>query len=672
MNDAQPFEQLPSMDPMTPGPALEQEQAQVVELDRAQMLKEAHAWGMDFIKRSRSWREASYEKQWLRWARNADSNYDPELAKKKEPWQSKVVWPMTATHREHAMADQFKTEVGPRPPFDVKAMEGIVPPEELAPGADQSKNIKDLVLRERAKAEYELERNKQLDDKSRYGSGFMQAYFETNIQDRLTQEPVFEEVQMPWRDGGASMMRSMSGQAQITGYQPVVKPTVIYRGIRLRHISIWDVYPDPQALAVEGHAIGIRYRTTYEKILDGAKPNPEDGSPGWVLPEAVEALKAVPSEETTPSDRQSIQADRQIAEGKIERPDYGREFECFEIQARLPKKWVLINGEAIDDPEALMPARLRVHAATIISIYPSESYDGEPDIYKDDYMPVAGQFYGMGVPEMLKDCQDVATETVCQRLDAGAISLKKVFAVIEKGIVDSKDFNQISNGGVIRFKAKDGLTNIDQLFKAIDLGTIDRGAFIEPQEWERAGEARTSITKTTQGIEDNSDTTLGAQKIQQQVTGGMMAYLGMLSEFGFQRKIFNAILKLIYQNYQPQDYALALGPQRAATVMPISPEQFALAYNYMPLGIFEMENKGARNAGIAAWVQLFGMYPWANTLGAAKEQLRTMDIAEQKLILPEADAIQIMQKSDEMANQKAEQMVAERDAVKPKAGGPPK
>ena len=670
MNDGEYIQTNPveAQEPMPDMESPAEEAAEVITIDRSQMLAEALAWGKDFIKRSRSWRESSFEANWRRWARNSDSNYDPALADKKEPWQSRVVWPMTAAHRENAMAEQFKTEVGPRPPFDVKAREGIVPPPEVAPGADQSKNIKDLVAREREKSCYEIVRNAQLDDKSRYGSGFVQLYFETDIQDRLTQEPILEDIQAPWVDGGASIARSIGGQRNIVGYKPVVKPQVIYRGCRFRHISIWDVYPDPQALTVEGHPIGIRYRTTYESILEGAKPQ-EDGRPGWAIPEAVEALRSVPSMESIAQDKQEISADRGVAEGKIERPDYAREFECYEVQARLPKKWVLINGEDIDDPEALMPAKLRFHDTTVISIYPSESYDGEPDIYKDDYMPVAGQFYGMGVPEMLKDCQDVATETICQRLDAGAISLKKVFAVIEKGIVDPKDFNNISNGGVLRFKAKDGLTSLDQLFKAVDMGSIDRGAFIEPQEWERIGEARTSITKTTQGVEDNSSTTLGAQQIQQQVTGGKMAYLGMLSEFGFQRKIFNGYLKLIYQNYTPEDYAMALGQERAMTVTPVSPEQFAMAYHYTPLGVFEMEKKGSRQAGLANWAGQFAQYPWANIVENAREQARALDIEPERLILPEADAIQITTKAEMIAQGMAQQMAAQ--AMPPK-GGPPK
>lgn len=658
-----PYEQIPSFDPVVP-PEQPQEEpaAPAIVLDRAAMLAEAHAWGKNFIKRSSEWRRSSFETQWLRWARNSECNYDPELAKKKESWQSKVVWPLTASHRENAQAQLYKTEIGPRPPFEVKAIDGIVPPEEIAPGADQSKNIQDLVLRERAKSEYETERNFQIDDKTKYGSGFSQAYFETDYQDRLVQEPIYEPLQMPWSDGGASLARSVTGQRRVIGYKPVVKQQVIYRGIRFRWISIWDVFPDPQALKIPGHPIGIRYKTTYEKIVEGANPQP-DGSPGWVLPEAVEALKSVPSQENTPTDKQQLQAERQIAQAKIERTDYARELECYEIQARLPKKWVLINGEDIDNPEALIPARLRIHDTCVISILPSDSYDGEPDIYKDDYMPVAGQFYGMGVPEMTKDPQDVATETSCQRLDAGAIANKKCFAVVMKAVVDPKDFEGISNGGVIRLKANDGLTNIDQLFKSIDLGAVDRAAFIEPQEWERAAQERTSVTQTSLGTEDNTDTTLGAQKIQRGVTGDKLAYLGMLSEFGFQKQIFNAYLKLIYANYGPEDYAMALGPQRAATVTPMSPEQFALSYQYMPLGVFEMENKPMRAAQISNWVKTYGQAPWADVLGAAKEELRTMNIAEDKLILPEAAATQILFKADQMAAQKAQAIVQERDVA---------
>ncbi len=639
---------------------IEQPETQV--LDRAQMLGELHTWCKEFVQKSKTWRQQSYESDWLKWQRAARSIYDPALAKKKEPWQSRAVWPVTASHRENAMAQLFKTEMGPKPALDVKARKGAVP--ENIPGADQSQNIKDLVIREREKSEYETGRNGVLDDKTTYGSGFAQVFFETKVEDRLVQEPILEEIS-PFDLG--SVGRALSGQRQVIGYRPVVRPQVIYRGVRFRPISIWDVFPDPQSLKIEGHPIAVRYMTTYGDVIKGVQE-------GYYLPESVEQLKGVASEEVTPDDKQESKSQLGIAETRVERPSYGRLLECYEVQARLPKKWVLINGEEIDDPEALIPAKVRFHEQCVISVELNDSYDGEPNIYKDDYMPVAGQLYGVGIPEMLAHVQDVTNESINQRLDAAVVSLLNVYAVIEKSVVDPKDFS-LGPGSVIRFKSRDGLTNIDQLFKKIDMGTIDRAAFIEPQEWERAAQERTSITQTSLGTEDNTDTTLGAQKIQQGVTGAKLAYIGMLSEYGFQRQIFRAYWKLIYQNYQPEDYVKAIGMERAATMVPMTPEQVETDYAYFPLGIYEAENKAMRQARMSQWDQQFGMMPWANRLEVAKSELQSMDEDPDRFILPEAQAMQIMDKAQGMAQGMVQQEMAMRDkqeAMEPKPKGPTK
>jgi len=642
---------------MTPVPPAENPIMEPIEapdmqvLSRDQMLSELHTWCKEFVQKSKQWRQTSYEADWLKWQRAARSLYDPALAKKKEPWQSRAVWPVTASHRENAMAQLFKTEIGPRPPLDVKARKGVVPQE--IPGADQSQNIKDLVIREREKSGYELARNGVLDDKTTYGSGFAQVFFETKVEDRLVQEPILEEIN-PFDLG--SVQRALSGQRQVIGYKPVVKPQVIYRGVRFRDLSIWDVFPDPQSLQIKGHPIAIRYYITYGEIVDGAKPTP-DGKPGYVLPEAVEKLRSVASEETTPADKQQEKAQLGIADTRVERPSYGRLLECYEVQARLPKKWVLINGEEIDDPEALMPAKIRIHEQCVIAVEMNDSYDGEPNIYKDDYMPAKGQFYGVGIPEMLKDVQDVTNESINQRLDSAAVSLLNVYAVIEKSVIDPKDFT-LGPGSAIRLKAIDGITQVEHLLRKIDMGSIDRAAFIEPQEWERAAQERTSITQTSLGTEDNTDTTLGAQKIQQGVTGAKLAYIGMLSEYGFQKEIFNAYWKLIYQNYQPEDYAKALGPERAATIVPMSPEQIESDYQYFSLGIFEAENKALRQARMAQWDQQFGAAPWANRVEVAKSELQSMDEDPERFIIQEAEAVQIMQKAQEMAQGMAQQQMA--------------
>lgn len=628
---------------------------QEVVLSRDAMLGELLDWCNRFITESSNWRRSSFESQWQRWQRAADAIYDPELASKKEKWQAKFVVPISASHRENAQAQLFKTEIGPNPPLEFvhrtqkprAAIPGMPPP------VNQGELIRDCVLWEREKARYAIERNKVLEDKTTYGDGFCRARFETRIEDREVEVPDFEE---PSVFNPPSIIRSMMGQPLQIGSHKEIKPTVVYRGLVIEHISIWDIFPDPKALKIKGNAIAHRYNQTYGEIVRGVEE-------GYYIPECLEPLRDLPSEDVTPTDKRMVESDRQISESSISRTKYQSNRICFELQARLPAKWVYLDGQPMTDPEKLVPARVRFHQNSVISVQLQDTYDGEPDIYQDKYMPVAGQFYSRGIPEMLKDVQMIATETVCQRLDAGSIMLDPMFAIFSKFVEDPKDLEQSRAGGFVRLKVPVGsnIEDVGKVFARIDKGNIDRAAFVEPQEWERYGQQRTSITETQLGTEDNRDTTLGAQQIQQGVTGTKLTYLGMLSEYGFQEELTHAIVALIYKNYGPEDYMMALGPEKASQMEVMTPEQVALNFRIVPKGIFEMEKKGQRQAQIAALTQQFGMAPWFNVLGAAKAQIAAVDQDESIFILPEADAIQITTKAQQMAQGMAQQLVDQRD-----------
>ena len=638
------------------------EQAAEIVLDRDTMLAELLEWASNFVDKSSEWRKSSFEDAWRKWSRNADSIYDPEISAKKEGWQSRAVWPITASHLENAQAALFKTEMGPNPPLEYKSRTQSVPPQMpgMPPVVDQGELIRDLVLWEREKAQYPTGRNSVLEDKVKFGSGFARLRFETKTEPRKVKVPQYAPLDPNDQMG---MMAAMQGQRQVIGYVDEIQETVVYRGCRFEHISIWDIFPDPKALQIKGHPIAHRYNTTFGEVSEGVEL-------GYYLPECLEKLKGRESDEETPEDKQPVENDREITPGKITRPEYGKNIECFQIEARLPKKWVLINGEPIDDPERLIPAVVRVKkGVAVISTAPSESYDGEPMIYKDDYFPVAGQFYGRGIPEMLKDVHLVATETINQRLDSGSISLMQKFVVMEKFLVDPKDIEEDRRAIRLRVPSGSNIDDVRKVFSRVDMGAPDRSSFVEPQEWERIGEARTSITKTTQGIEDNQNTTLGAQQIQQGVTGGKMAYLGMLSEYDFQAKVSHGIWALIYQNYNPEDYAMALGPEKAQQLQLMSPDQVAQNFRMVPKGIFESENKAKRQAQIGALTQQFGPFPWFNMVGAAKAQIASVDEDESVFILPEADAMQIVGKAQEMASQQVAQMAEQAGPQKP--GGPP-
>lgn len=269
-------------------------------------------------------------------------------------------------------------------------------------------------------------------------------------------------------------------------------------------------------------------------------------------------------------------------------------------------------------------------------------------------MPISGSFYGRGIPEMLKDVQLVSSETINQRLDSGSIGLMQKFAVIEKALVDPKDLEE--NRNVVRLKQPTGIniTDVNQVFTRIDMGAPDRTSFVEPQEWERIAQERTSINRQTLGTAGqvkDANQTLGGQQLLLQATGDKMAFLGMLSEYDFQYEVTRAYWKLIYANYTLDDVSIAIGPERAQSFQFMSPEEVENAYQYYVMGIFTMENKAQRQARLAAIDAQFGAMPYFNRLEILKAELISADEDPNKFIVGEADAIQIQMKAEQMAQQ---------------------
>jgi hypothetical protein len=281
-----------------------------------------------------------------------------------------------------------------------------------------------------------------------------------------------------------------------------------------------------------------------------------------------------------------------------------------------------------------------------------------------DYWHVNGRFYGRGIPEMLINPQSVINEVVNQRLDEGAQSLNKRFAVVEKAFVDPKDITEGGPGIHVRInqKALGPNGDVKQVISEIGQTPMDRGAgFAEVLEWERQAQERSSanrVTLGTSGLSGDVNKTLGGQELLKQQAGEKFAYIAMVQEFTFQYELFRSYWKLIYANINQEDIVLALGQERAAKFILLPPEEVERDYVFEPQGLFEMENKGIYQARIAALQQQFGMFPWFNHLAAFDQEARSANLDPDSLKFPESEAINIMGQAQMMAKQIASQMLA--------------
>ena len=594
------------------------------------------SWCQNFITKSKTWRGTSYENKWRLYQNNCDSIMDEDIVKNKEPWQSKAFVPMTASHKETIQAHIFKVIAGVQPPL------AIEPRYDLGE-LDQSKNIQDIIVRELDKSKWAIEFNSVLDDAETFGSGFIRLHFETTKARRKLRKAI-QEGFSDNVDGINPMglvgyaMRAAQGQLRTVGYEDNEEDVVTYRGLRVKYCSIWDIFPDPKAVQIPGSTIGYRFSITYGDIVAGAKK-------GYYLQDAADKLRGVKATERYPQGKATIQADREVADSSIDKTDYGVVHESFELFGKFPRKWIcVINGEQPEDPEELVAARVLFHPNALIAVEMSDEYDQEPPLLKMDYIPVNGEFYGHGIPYMLKDLQAITNEVVNQRLDSGSILLNRSFGVIEEALSNPKQDLKQKPGQFIRFKANK-LINGDIRTGLMELSMNDtpvRAGFGEVNEAERWAQERTSanrVTLGTQGQVRDANQTLGGQNILKESAGEKFSYVGLLMELGFQQTFFHQVWKIAYKNLTPEDVEDAIGPERAQGFILISPEEILRDYTYKPLGVFTMDNKFKRQTALQAIREQFKGAPWVDDEAFFKKICQLADEDPESFTLDESQIL---------------------------------
>lgn len=586
------------------------------EVTRTSMLGELLAWCNDFVDKSRTWRRQSWEDKWLNYQRDADAIYDPIIADSKQKWQSKAFIPLIPSHRESLKAQLFKTMVGGRPVIEVKTRTNV--------RNDQSLNIRDLILREIEKSRFEAKFDAVVDDASTYGSGFCRIRHETTTADRKMRVPVQGEID-PAIAQALAARGQLPPQPPVVGYYSEIREVVTYRGVKFSWINIWDLYPDPRALEICGNSFALAYNVTYGEVIAGA-------AKGYFFVEAIEKLRNIDDQPTDKKNtgKRTVRDNRRQAEVKVKTPDYGRPLECYELFARLPKKWVYLAGEEIADPETLVPSRIIFHQQSVLAVELNDQYDGNAPIFKMDYWQVNGQFYGRGIPEMLGALQDVVNEGVNQRIDTLTITLNKTWALLEQFIVNSEEIGK-NAGTVVRVDAaamrKAGFDDIRKVIMELPLGNIDRAAYVDAQEMERYAQERTSANKVTLGTaqgKDVNDTARGMELLRS-ITNEKLAYIGMIAEFVFLHDVFREYWKVIYANLTPVDVVNALGDERAATFELLSPEQIEQDYRYEPQGIFTQENRAQVQIRLAAVHEQFRDQPWVKHEAFFDKELQSIN-----------------------------------------------
>ena len=597
----------------------EQQQAEAqaaFDADLARRKLELHNHLRQWLGKAMMHRRANYEHKWDRWRRNANSIYDPAKAARKENWQSKMFVPLTLQNKEIIKSNLYRTLVA-----------GL--PYSIAPypsgDHDQAQSIKDLVLREMRRSQFELAANDVIDDITIYGTGFFKRAYVTERQKRRVRVPVLDTSDQ-------AMIGAEAGQPPpVIGYESQIQERETYRGIKAWAVSIWDLFLEEGWSDVKTAKLAHRRRVTYQEIVDGVRA-------GYYFPEAAQALRDIDEDASQPPpDRQGQASDRGLSAISTPKTDYQRNHTVYEFYGPLPQKWVYCRPEdqhLITDPDELVPAKCVFNATALCSVDENEEYDGTTPFEASTYIHRPGEGYGMGIGEMLEQIQDDQNETTNQRKDNVAIILNRMGVILESAIVSRADLVS-KPGGFTRIK-KGAVDDVRKAMMWSDTPDVTQSSYAETANNERFSQELTAATRFSAGGGGGArdlTQTKGGMEIIEANSNERFTYYAMVIELMFMAQTLRSFYTLIYANIQPQDVLNVLGPERAMSFRLMTPEEVDQDYAWIPEGVFRAMRQPLRISQMQAFRDQYAGAPFFDDFAMASTIAKAIELPNQDKIL---------------------------------------
>lgn len=247
--------------------------------------------------------------------------------------------------------------------------------------------------------------------------------------------------------------------------------------------------------------------------------------------------------------------------------------------------------------------------------------DGEPPYFKGNYIRIPGEFYGIGVAELVMGLQIEKNEIRNARMDNINLAQNKIIAVI-KDMVPSTEWKRLVSepGAVWVFK---GVDDVRKAIQQIELGDVTKDTWMASREVDQEAQEATAAVKATLGVQggeqDAGGNTFRGQMLNAQMaTDRWMLYARVLETMGLVPAI-KKFYQRIYQFKSSEDAQEILGGDRAKGFEFIAPEDLEKIAKLVPLGVMTMENKGVKLAQMNQYAMLWKDEPFFKKLEYARK-----------------------------------------------------
>lgn len=500
---------------------------------------------------SKSFQQSSgYTTEWTAW----DNLYRSIPKQKSEDWMYNIHTGMTFSKVETAHSNLMALFFATNPNFDVK-------PREKGDN-DQAMLTKRLIQYQMDESRFKFEFSMFLKSLCIYGTSIGKVFWDQRFDLRTEWMAQFDQ--------GTDITGNPT-QPQFQGVKPQQNKVLAFNGPRFINCNINDIFPDPTAIEIQdGWVIHRTYRTL-DYLVDMNKNYPDVYS--------EEVLKLTDEDGTNLNEaRQDLQsATRRLIKPAVSRPKGTASIELLE-------RW----GINIDPADGELKPRVETVAAGkyLIRSTNNPDWSGQNPFVKGTYVPSINDFYGIGIPEILEGIQNAENEIINQRMDNISFALNRM--VLYKKGAGIKMNNLKSAPG-----AKIGSDeDIEQSIKYLDMPLYTRDAFAQTAELERWAQELTGVTKLTMGMAgSDQNATASGMAMLARASGDRFVTIAKMIEFGAFTEAIKKFYQLDYQYITDDQLIGILGQDSAMEWLKVSPDAIRKNYDFVPSGIFSMENK---------------------------------------------------------------------------------
>jgi len=522
-------------------------------------------------------------------------------------WMSNKFIPMTLSKLETAVANIMGYLFSVNPPIEVKPFE--------TGDVDQARLMQKLL-------KYQFESNIEYEGvyweflnlvKSAciFGTGISKIYWETKWNNQLIQVPQYEPMM--------SILNMPIGK-KFVGNKTESKPVKVFDAPIMKTLNLNDIKVDPQSINVQDSwIIHITHRTiSYLKQM--SKYYPE------VYNNNVDLISIEGSDET----KSNLTGDgTQTSMGKNAEPSVAREKSSN--RKKVYEWWGEYDIKGDGEP---IPCVFTVCDNRLIRKQANPFLHQKNPFVKCVYIPELNDFYGIGLVEIERDLQHLLNETINQRIDNLSLALNTPIRYKKNSGINPQKL-VMKPGGLYGSEDMN-----DIVFERIPFNAND--SFVQASEIERWAQEVSGITKLTLGMggSDQNQTATG-MNILAQASANRLGIIARLFENTGLKEIAKMFYQLDYQFLEDEEIRRILGKEMPAEgFMLPSPEVISKNYDFIPAGVFTMDNRQGKALRLIQFANIYRGHPRFKEDSAMKKIYSLMDIGD--------DPAEMVRTDDEM------------------------